>query len=107
MSEPFLAWNLPWSPPHLPRFARAARFRELHAAADEWIEQQFARIRNGADFLEPASRLVGDYGTIFGYGCRWSANLEILRVRFGCYAHVRLHRQVAVAAEPVSRPPSS
>jgi len=97
MSGPFFTWNLPWRPPSLPHFAQTPRFRELHSAADDWIEQQFAHIHSEAASLVPAARLVSDYGTIYGFGCRWSADIGILRVRAGAFAHLRFHRQVAVA----------
>ena len=93
---PLFNWELPWRPPDLPRFVRTTQFRELHAAAEDWIEEQFDRIGgNGALF--PTARLVSDFGALTGTNSRWQRDIGILRIRSGVFAAMSFQRQVAVA----------
>jgi hypothetical protein len=93
---PLLNWELPWRPPDLQRFVRTTLFRELHAAAEDWIEEQFDRI-GGDGGLVPAARLVSDFGALTGTNSRWQRDVGILRIRSGVFATVSFQRQVAVA----------
>ncbi|MBS2962580.1 hypothetical protein KGA66_05945 [Actinocrinis puniceicyclus] len=93
---PLLNWELPWRPPDLPRFVRTAQFHELHAAAEDWIEDQFACI-GGGDALFPAARLVSDFGVLTGTNSRRQWDIGILRIRSGVFAMMSFQRQVAVA----------
>jgi hypothetical protein len=94
---PFFSWSLPWRPPDLARFSRTSEFQELHAAADDWIEQQFTRISANAEALVPAARSVSDYGSVHGTGGAGALNLGILAIRYGVFAYLGFSRQVAVA----------
>ncbi|MBR7828198.1 hypothetical protein KDK95_17930 [Actinospica sp. MGRD01-02] len=93
---PLLNWELPWRPPDLPRFARTAQFRDLHAAAEGWIEDQFESI-GGGGALVPAARLVSDFGALTGTNSRRQRDIGILRIRSGVFATMSFQRQVAVA----------
>jgi hypothetical protein len=93
---PLINWELPWRPPDLPRFVRTAQFRELHAAAEDWVEEQFDRIGGDAGLL-PAARLVSDFGMLTGTNSRRQRDIGMLRIRSGVFATVSFQRQVAVA----------
>lgn len=95
-SGPWVMWSLPWRPPDIARFARTSPFQELHTAAVDWIEQQFAYIGAHAEALVPAARSVSDFGAVIGSGSAASLALGKLAIRFGAFAYLEFSRQVAV-----------
>jgi hypothetical protein len=92
---PLVNWELPWRPLDLPRFVRTAQFRELRAAAEDWIEEQFDRI-GGDGALFPAARLVSDFGALTGMNSRRQRDIGIPRIRAGVFAGMAFQRQVDV-----------